>query len=304
AEFSAGLPFETLSELPNFKDPKEAANFLAKGFIDSYSYLKEGSQKESVSSSSATVSVIEASEIETFVTSFKSVTKILEKIAPLDKSALAKRMMKKFSMDNPELMDLGRFIIELRLLNKDSKIDLELTKLIRLLNIESVQKLRSNPRIRIVAPVENAQMVFGFNNWENGSKSEYLDNTLFQEIINTKNFVNGPKKNEWPVKKFENKSTMVSPFAPGINSFEYYFLSTDGKTPLSKPQKIKRSLDVVEISQTKKTPGAFLVYSAYTQQIGTKAEKYTGISISTFNTAPSMDYIEMEFNQLVNWLKL
>lgn len=304
AEFSAGLPFETLNELPAFASTSVAAANLAGRFIESYSYLKNGEQRDYVSRSSATISVIDNQEIDTFVTAFKKVSTLIAKLPVIDQVNLKNRLTRKFSMDDKSLVDLGHLLIELRLLVKDQSIDLELTKLIRLLNIESVKKLKSNPRVRIFAPELNSQLVFGFNNWENGFQNEYTDNPLFKEILSTNNFVEGPNKNYWPSKKLENKSTLVTPFAPGITSFDYYFLDVTGTQLLTDAKSIVRTHDIVETPISKKIPGAFLVYTAYTQQIGAKAERYTGVNITLFNTAPSMDYFEMEFNQKTSWLAL
>ena len=63
AEFSAGLPFESLGELPEYDSALAASKFLAARFIESYSYLKNGEQREYVSTSSATVSVIDTEEL-------------------------------------------------------------------------------------------------------------------------------------------------------------------------------------------------------------------------------------------------
>ncbi len=304
AEFSAGLPFEALSELPTIADAQEASVFLARRFIESYSYLKNGAQTDAVSTSSATISVVDNKELESFTGMFKKVSDLIKKLPPKDQTALKNKLSKKFSMDEKSLVDLGHLLIELRLISKDSTVDQELTKLIRLLNIESVKKLKTNPRIRIAAPEENAIMVFGFNDWENGMQSEYLDNPLFKDILATKTFVQGPNKDTWPAKKFENKSTYLSPFAPGVNSFDYYFLDASGKKKISEPVSITRTRDVVETAMTKKALGSFLVYSAYTQEIGSKAEKYTGVNITLFTEIPSMDYFELEFNQKVGWLSL
>ncbi len=303
AEFSSGLPFESLSDLPQNASAEAGALMLAKSFIESYSYLKDGKQRDAVSSSSATISVIDNNELESFVSAFKKVSLIIQKLPVSEQAALKNKLAKKYAMDQKSLVDLGSLLIELRLAIKDAAIDQELTKLIRLLNIESVKRLKTNPRVKIEAPIPGAQMVFGFNHWENGHKAEYLDNPLFKEILNTKTFTAGPNSNDWPVKKFEGASTTLSPFAPGVNSFNYYFLDAKGKL-ISEALAITRSLDVVEIPQTKKVPGNFLVYSAYTQKVGAKAEKYTGVNIALFNSAPSMDYFELEFNQAVGWLKL
>jgi hypothetical protein len=41
-----------------------------------------------------------------------------------------------------------------------------------------------------------------------------------------------------------------------------------------------------------------------TQQIGSKAERYTGLNITMPGAVPLMDYFELEFNQLAEWLSL
>jgi hypothetical protein len=304
AEFSAGLPFEALNELPNFETAKAASVFLAKRFVESYSFIKNGDQREYVSVSSATISVVNNQELDNFLIGFKNVKKILDSLSLNDKEQLKKLLTRKYSMDDKSLIDLGHLVIELRKLIKNSEFDSELTKIIRLLNIESVKKLKSNPRIRINAVADDSLMMFGFNNWQNGIKEDYLENPLFMSILPAKNFKVGPNKKEWPVKKIEGKSILITPFAPGINSFEYLFLNASGTTAITKTQTIIRTHDVVENPSEKESAGAFLIYSAYTQQIGTKAEKYTGINISLFDSVPSIDYFEMSFNQKIQWLVL
>lgn len=304
AEFSAGLPFSSLAELPQFSKIDEAAINLANDFIGSYSYLNEGKQVEAVSRSSATISVFDNREISTFVNLFKKVPKIINSLLPEEQKRLRLKVQKKFSMDKSELVDLGHMLIELRSMNKNTATDKELTELIRLLNIESVKKLKTNSRLKISAPVLNALMVFGFNDWQNGTKEEYLDNPLFSEILKTNLFILGPQKAQWPVKKFENLSTYISPFAPGINSFQYYFLDSTGKKRLTEVENLIRFQDVIELRPSSRLKGQFLLYTAYTQRVGVKAERYTGLNITLYQTTPSIDYFELDFNQAVNWLKL
>lgn len=304
AEFSAGLPFEALSELPQQDSGFSASTFLAKRFIESYSYLKEGDQRNYVSVSSATISVIDNKELSSFALSFKNVKNIIEKLTSKNREELKNRLLKKFSMDNKELIDLGHLLIELRKMTADKADDQYLTKIIRLLNIESIKKLKSNPRIRINAPALKAEMIFGFNGWENGDQEEYNDNILFQSILKANEFKQGPKNKNWPAKKFDNPSTVLTPFAPGITSFDYYFQDQKTGKILSEKKSITRTHDIIEDSLTNKSDGSFLIYTAYTQQIGTKAERYTGLNIALFSNTPSLDYFELEFNQLTNWLKL
>jgi hypothetical protein len=195
AEFMSGLPFESLSELTDYSNSKEAALFVAKRFIESYSTLKKGEQSHYVTVSSATISVIDNSEIKYFADLLKNVSSLISSLTPELQESLARRLTKNFSMDQKELVDLGHLLIELRKINKDPESDKSLTAIIRLLNIESVKKLRSNPRIKINLPEVGAQMVFGFNNWENGFEAEYNENPVFSEIVKAGKFIDGPQSN-------------------------------------------------------------------------------------------------------------
>lgn len=305
AEFSSGLPFGTLSELPLQKTVEQSALFLAKSFIDSYSFTKIGSQTSSISTSSATISVVKNSEIQEFITLFKKIPLIIRSLSVESQENLKTRVQSKYHMDNPNLVDLGNLLIELRATNKSVQHDRTLTELIRLLNISSVKKLKTNIRFKIENLSPTSRLVFGFNNWDNGSKDEYLDNSLFSDILKTDQFILGANKEYWPVFHFKGKSTYLTPFAPGINSFHYYFVDGPINEVISKMTSISRNNDVIETATTmNELKGQFLIYSAYTQRIGSKAERYTGINISLFNEAPSMDYFESEFNQFVKWLHL
>jgi len=298
AEFTSGLPFESLIELPIQNSSKDAAVFLAKSFIDSYSYLKSGTQTHAVNTSSATISVVENAKLQNFAKKLKSIAKIIKSLPAETQSSLKNKLVKKFSMEKPDLIDLGHLLIELRLITKDRATDDEITGLIRQLNIDSVKKLKSNPRIKINSPAPNAVMVYGFNYWENGFEKEFLSNELFSLTLKQDKFLEGPHNQKWPAKTLKGSFTIVTPFAPGIKSFEYYFLDANGSSVLTSPVSISRTHDIVE------TNGETLVYSAYTQRVGKLAERYTGINITIFNSAPSMDYFESEFNQLTRWLSL
>lgn len=304
AEFSSGLPFESLSELTNIANPDEAAIFLGKRFIESYSYLKNGQQRDSVSTSSATISVIDTKHLESFAYDLKKISTIIKSLPEKEALKLQTKLAKKYSMDKAELVDLGRMLIELRVLTKDPIIDSEITKLIRALNITSVKKLKTNPHIRITPPTPDAIMVFGFNYWSNGHKEEFQTNSLFDDILSAKTFIDGPNQKQWPIKQFKYSSLYISPFAPGINSFDYYFLDAKGSTLLSEALSFTRTHDLVEMLPTNDQNSSFLIYSAYTQRLGVDAERYTGLNITLFNTVPSIDYFELEFNQFAQWLQL
>lgn len=307
AEFSAGMPFLSLADLPKTNEAKRAAIHLARSFIDSYSYLKEGDQRNAVSSSSATISVIDNSQFDSFMADFKFVPSLLNKLSKRDRENLKNTLTKKASMDNSSLVDLGHLLIELRALVSDQINDNRLTKLIRLLNIGSIKQLKTNMRVKIANISDDAKLVFGFNQWDNGFKDEYLDNQLFPEILRTSQFILGPKNESWPVFTFRGETMTLSPFAPGINSFQYYFVDGKSLKKLTNSKTIRRKSDVVELMPQdiqKITPGQLLVYSSYTQGVETKAERYTGINISLFDEVPSIDYLELDFNQMLKWLKM
>jgi len=202
-------------------------------------------------------------------------------------------------MENPSLVDLGHLLIELRSLNKDKTLDQTFTKLIRDLNIDSVKKLKTNPRIKVTPPVPGATLVYGFNNWKNGFESEFT-NSIFEDLLPHEEFIPGPASKSWPSFKVEQENLLIVPFAPGVSSFNYYWMNPISKKALSKEIQITRNSDIYETS----SPNRFVTYSAYTQAMGNKAEKYTGLNVSLLGEAPSFDYFESEFNQTVQWLAL
>ncbi|MBC7538903.1 MAG: hypothetical protein H7281_08780 [Bacteriovorax sp.] len=305
AEFASGLPFQTLSLLPALSSGKEASLALAKNFIESYSYLKNGKQRNYVSVSSATISIIENKKLKSLAASMKTVSNLFKKLSADQKIKLNKLLINKASMDDKSMIDLGLFLIEMRRLNNSVEIDNKLTSLIRLLNIEAVKELKTNPRIHLHSPDNSmkTQMVFGFNNWMTGSKKDFSEGEIYSTILKNDGFIAGPKNEQWPMKNLsENSELVITPFAPGINVFNYYFMNNQNGKLLTEAQSVSRTHDIVEsVADTIATP---LVYTAYTQQIGSKAERYTGLNITIPGAVPSIDYFELEFNQLAEWLSL
>jgi Clostripain family len=305
AEFASGLPFQQLSQLSGASNGKDAAMILAKTFIESYSYLKNGSQRNYVSVSSATISVIENKNLEGLTQSMKNVSAFYKNLSTEQQNKMIKTLQKTAVMDNTSMIDLGVLLIELRKLNKTPVQDHKLTEMIRLLNIEAVKKLKTNPRIHLSAPngLINTQMIFGFNNWTVGNKKDFSEGEIFSSLLKNDGFSDGPRNMQWPLKKVKAASDLViTPFAPGINIFNYYFINAiDGKL-LTEAQSVSRTHDIVEsFADSKITP---IVYFAYTQQVGSKAERYTGINITMPGTIPSLDYYELKFNSATEWLSL
>lgn len=304
AEFSSGLPFQSLNLLTQYENAKDASIAVAKNFIESYSYLKNGKQRNYVSVSSATVSVVENKKIDLVTRSLKWVSAYLKELTPEIRTKLNQVLMKKATMDDKELVDLGILLIELRKLTAAGFADKKLTELIRLLNIDAVKKLKTNPRLHLTLPEKDSLMVYGFNNWLDGKKTDVEENGLFESLLKQDGFILGPNNDLWPFKKTNAKSReiVLTPFAPAVNTFNYYFLDAQSGKLTSGAMSVSRTHDIVESSaDSKETP---LIYTAYTQQVGTKAERYTGLNITMPGTVASMDYFELEFNQLANWLLL
>lgn len=296
AEFSAGLPFQTLDYLSDISDARTGALFLAKSYIESYSSMARGSQRQHVSTSAATISIVENARFERVITGLQEVANQLHHLKEAERTQI-KKAIARSSMEKKSLTDLGQLLIELRRQKREPKLDSLLTTLIRELNIESVKKLKTNPRIRLQAPVENARLVFGFNNWKNGHETEYT-NSVFADLLPADEFVAGPAQKNWPVASDNN--LLITPFLPGVHSFHYYWIDSQTGKMLSAKKEIVRTRDIVEVQSADR----LIVYSGYTQAIGASAEKYTGLNISSPFEAPSMDTFETEFNQLTGWLKL
>ena len=305
AEFASGLPFQQLSQLSSASNGKEAAMALAKTFIESYSYLKNGSQRNYVSVSSATISVIENKNLEGLTQSMKNVSALYKTLSSEQQSKIIKTLQKTATMDDKSMIDLGILLIELRKLNKTPVQDHSLTEIIRLLNIEAVKKLKTNPRIHLTAPDAsiNTQMIFGFNNWTVGSKKDFTEGEIFSSILKNDGFIDGPRNMQWPLKKMKAALDLVAtPFAPGINIFNYYFINSSNEKLSTEVQSVSRTHDIVEsFADSKLTP---IAYFAYTQQVGSKAERYTGMNITMPGTIPSLDYFELKFNSVTEWLSL
>ena len=303
AEFSSGLPFESLENLPTFNNEKEAALNLGRDFITSYSYLKNGKQKENVQASSSTITIIENKNLDSIVADLKNIKAIFTKLPANVQNDILKKVQKNFTMDNPDLMDLGRFLIELRSKTNNKNEDAFITALIRKLNIDSIKSLKSNPRIKIKNPTESeVLMVYGLNNWTRGDEKDYKENgEILNSLLKPDGFIEGEKGKMWPYKKMK-KEVMLTPFAPNINTFNYFFISLDAKKVIENPKSIDRSLDAIW-NESKNIQSPILGFG-YTQEVGKSAERYTGLNIMRPNSVPDMDYAEFEFFSIVEWLTL
>jgi len=303
AEFSSGMPFESLNEISKYNTTEEAAKFLAQSFLHSYSYTLKGSQRLNVHESSATISLIENSKLDFFVKKLAVSKKVFSQLAVNEQKQMTNFLSKSYTMDKKELVDLGHLLIQLRSKNKNQDLDNQLTELIRMLNISSIKSLKSNPRVKIMNPTSESIVVFGYNNWRAGSKNDYTaKDSIFMKGIKPDGYIQGPNGDEWPYFKLISKSKIVHPFIPSIDEFNYYILDTNIKMILQKNVSIKRSIDLFE--KVTEEPSKLIKYFGYTQKVGKNAEKYSGINITNLDSVPSFDYFESEFNQLTKWLSL
>ena len=293
AEFTAGMPFQYLNQLTYFNNTKEAALDMASNFIESYSYLKSGSQRSYVKTSSATISVIENSKLTNLIDPLKTISQYIRNLPTEDLQNLLHSLQRKYAMEDQSLVDVGSLLIQLRQLNRKPEIDALLTKAIRTLGIDSVKSLKQTIKLKVHSPEANAQLVYGFYDWSIDRAPE--------NFMKADGIISGPKNHAWPYLIMNTDSKTLYPFFPGVYNFNYYFLNTNGKI-LTQVQTVSRTDDIVE---NKNNPSdSPIVYTAYTQQLGTKAERYTGLNISMPFEVPSLDYYELEFNQLAGWLRL
>jgi hypothetical protein len=303
AEFSSGLPFNALEELPQKNDVKTGIIDLANDFIISYSYILKGKQKNNVDTSSATISVINTTNLSNFVANLSKVKPILDSLSSETKDAFLKSVGKNFRMDNDELIDLGQFLISLRKITKNKVDDKILTDLIRKIGIDSISQLKTNPRVKISFSEEAAKtdqiLVYGFNNWKNGSEIDYKKHAeKFNNIIRPDGFIEVNNGVSWPYKKIKTNSIYLNPYGPNVNQFDYFIYDTTKQTIISRDSFKRDSDTVVKFGNTSDD---IISFTAYTQKIGTNAEKYTGINILLPYVGPKLDYYDLEIYSIINW---
>lgn len=303
SEFSSGLNFTLLESLPALDHENAAAKFLASQFIHSYSYRNLGLYRRNVETSSATISVIENSKLKNFVDEMAKVKPIINKLTKKAQRMILKKLKEDYSMEKNELIDLGRLLIELRAKTYDVKDDFLLTKLIRLLNIKTIKSTQSNPRFQINVPNGNdIAMVYGYNNWQSADQDAYNQKSYLNSILKPDGFIQGPNQKSWPYIKIKRNSFYLSPFSPGLNELNYYFIDLKTGKKIGIEETLERKNDLYEIERIE--TDSPLLYSGYTQEIGINAEKYTGLSILSPDSIASIDYYESKFNEIVEWIEL
>lgn len=293
SEFSAGTPFDSFSELQDGPDSVEdQARRFAMRFVESYSFIKEGSQTGSVGSSSATVSLIQSNKIKETVRLLKNFSskfnaKTIQNIG---------RYNHKITMDDNDFVDLGTL---LKISANIPALEKAVEVLANHLELNRKIYVHTNPRIKLKPNVKGASVVFGYENWARGYENDRDILERLPENLKPTIFIKGPENKKWPSREI-NKYIYVSPFMPGIQTFNYFFINMISKKTISNLISFVRARDYVTFeSNFSENP---ILFTAYTQSIGKKAEKYTGINISNpTNGVPSFDYVETDFFRDTHW---
>lgn len=309
AEFSAGSPFQSfriLGEGPD--DSSTVARSLAQDFLDSYSYLEKGVQRRAVHSSSATISVVETRRLATLV---KGLSGIAYSLRPLstDQKKVIRRSQKRIEIQmegKTSLVDLGNLLRYLKS-RKDvfsvQEAQDRIDSLLQLLELKREEKVKRTPRVWMIPPREDYWAVYGYNFWSAGYKGDDENLDRLPKNLKPRQFVPGPNKKEWPSRPVHIQLN-VSPFAPTLDVFHFFFVSPKNpSTPVTPVKTLERVEDIVLFEASH--GGNPVIFSGYTQGIGKMGEKYAGLSIldPTEERLPA-DYSYLDFSELTHWEEL
>lgn len=307
AEYTAGAPFQTL-QLLGEKDvaPERGAIELAESYLESYSIKKGGSQSKNVLLSAATISVIETAKLKLLVDALSYIANSLKPMTDEEKQTLRKsRKRIAIQMEKLSLMiDLGSFLRYVK--NRKDRFPGEeaqarLDSLLYLLELDTPARVKTNPRLALIPPVTDSRVVYGYQNWTKGDKDD--DDTLIRlpKELKFDAFVAGPRSRQWPSRGVHSR-LYVSPFSLGLDSFHYFFVSSDPSRERLTPdlQFVRTEQDFATFEA--KVIGNPIRFSGYTQKSGATAEKYTGLSVldpTQEDVAPSYSYTR--FSKATLW---
>ncbi|MEQ1831295.1 MAG: clostripain-related cysteine peptidase, partial [Pirellula sp.] len=277
AEFTAGAPFQTLRLLDEGPDDVQSvAKMLAENYLESYSVKEKGSQSKDVLITSATIAVIESDRLRMLVDAMGWVVNSLKPMTDAEKETL-KRSRKRVAIkiENASMMiDLGSFLRYL----KDRKdrfnsqeAQARLDSILHLLELEKSAKVKTNPRLTLYAPAKNSRLVYGYDEWTRGHKDDLDTLALLPNELKFDRFVKGANDHEWPSRNIVKRLT-ISPFAPGLNHFDWYF---EGSNQRFHRERSKQDFATFEATHV----GNPIRFSGYTQERGKLAEIYTGLTV-------------------------
>jgi len=299
AEFSAGMPFEGLRLLENENSSvEEIALSLARGFVQSYSYLEEGSQRRAVFASSATISVVDSEKIEALALNMAALVKTFGGKLTEGQRLRMKNSRARRKTERADIVDLSAFVSGLKGLGSTPKAAREAAEAVLMLLDFHRPGKQSTARVALRPPSPDARLVFGYEQWSRGDQrdSEVLER--LPEELKTTDFTQGPLGLSWPTVTSTAKK-LLAPFLPGMRRFDYYFIGAEGEV-LSEQQGLVRTQDfVVFEASSEHNP---LRLTAYTQGIGSEAERYSGLGILD-PTAESFTpaYGKTAFSKLSHW---
>lgn len=306
SEFSAGLPFDALQALALGRTPAEASLELARRFLESYSYLRGGSQRRAVATSAATLSVIETARLEPLVAALGAMAAAAGRLAPEVRAELLRSAGRR-DLDELYLTDLGRLLLAMAG-NPRTPLPVreEARRALALLELgvgaERRGALVTNPRIALEPPSPGALAVFGYEGWRRGYQGDEAALAAIPPAMRPELFVPGPAGRSWPARPLADRA-FVAPFAPGLNRLQVFFADPVTRRPLTPVASYARISDLAVFVAA--SPFNPVRLNGYTQAAGRAAERFTGLNVlDPLKDAASLDYLETEFVRRTGWAGL
>ncbi|MBI4043005.1 MAG: hypothetical protein HY391_05980 [Deltaproteobacteria bacterium] len=300
AEFAAGTPFDALQALAESPENVETiGSDLIRRFIESYSYLKSGSQHRVVLSSPATVTLINLEKISSFVDRLAHFSKAVGRFSPEQRASLKQSNIRRRT-ERGDLADLGslmRAISTHRLFSEQPEVHRSAREILDLLE---VRNWKAGLRVLIQPPIENSLMVFGYENWTRGDQGDLETvERLPASLKPISDFISGPRNLFWPARRVQ-KRLYVSPFPVDFLSFHIFFADPVTRKAISEPVTYERLSDFsLFISEEENNP---IVSSGYTHGTGSQGERYTGLGILDPSLGnANLHYIETDFAKETGW---
>lgn len=304
AEFSTGLPFETLAELVEFPERtiRDTATSLARKFVASYSYLRLGRQRTAASTSPATISVLDLARISGLVEKLAELVARQGRLGPEARRELVIRRSTRATGLEAQA-DLVSFLQHLResAVLKEPAETLAREALFRLEGFRE-WRLATDLRIRVVPPAGQHEvwLVYGYNDWIYGAEGDQATAEKLADEMKPAGFVVGAFGLRWPYIVVRQARDLVA-FGVDRNKFHYYFVDPKTGQRLSDENIMYRFPDQELIEFHARNPENPVLYSAYTQGRGGHAERYFGLSIFDRAFAASPGLLESRFSRRTKW---
>lgn len=299
SEFSSGQPFDTLESLLEVDQKfvhldregriKKIAEELLFKFLSSYSTVHKGKNKKNVISSSAVFNLIDNKKLNGLIPSLKRIRSTIDQFT-LAEVDLFNKKIKKYQMENPELVDLGGMLLVLEEMGS-SALKEEVKKLKKLLDLNSTDFRSVSPHVSLKSPKPNAILKVGINNW---SRSDSLK---LENVLEGKSW---KKEDDFYLVKVE-KIFKAYPFLPHIFEFNAQWIDGSTGQKIGEEFKIVRSSDLKVHFNNVTSPVAVF---GFTESTKTYQKSYSGLSISNpLLSMPGIDYLDLSFQQATNWLR-